>query len=359
MSKFSVDILAIDQLEAHPNADKLELVIVGGYKSIVGKGDHKIGDTVIYIPCDAVIPSHVALALGIEKYLAGANKDRVKAVRLRGSLSEGIVIKDTTLQKYMCSKEYLAELRERLKTLSATSDNLELHDALGITKYIEPIPMSMSGKLRQKPACFLHYDIENLKQAEFANLFQPNEEVIVTEKRHGACMSVTWEDNEVIVSSHGRSLLEDEHNVFWKAARKYDLIGKVERLHTCYPNAKSIMLFGEALGVQDLKYGFTMSDPGFEAFDLFLDGVPLDYEHFANRMAVYRIPIVPYLFRNTWGSFDPLVLAEQDSVSGGIREGIVVRSAVERYDLVAGRCQLKLLSGRYLTRTNSDATEMK
>lgn len=75
----------------HPNADALELARVGLYNAVVAKGAYQTGDTVLYIPEYAVLPGHIISALGLEGKLAGSNHDRVKPVRLRGELSQGIV----------------------------------------------------------------------------------------------------------------------------------------------------------------------------------------------------------------------------------------------------------------------------
>lgn len=82
----------IKKVYEHPNADKLELVKVLGYQCVVPKGAYKEGDLIVYIKPDTVLPE----LEWAETYRQYAPK-RVKAVKLRGEWSEGIVAPLTIL----------------------------------------------------------------------------------------------------------------------------------------------------------------------------------------------------------------------------------------------------------------------
>lgn len=75
----------------HPDADALELAQVGLYRAVVAKGAYRTGEAALYIPGQAVLPLAPVEELGLTGRPAGGNSDRVKAVRLRGELSQGIV----------------------------------------------------------------------------------------------------------------------------------------------------------------------------------------------------------------------------------------------------------------------------
>ncbi|CAL9390077.1 hypothetical protein SUDANB60_01229 [Streptomyces sp. enrichment culture] len=81
----------------HPNADALELAQVGLYRAVVAKGAYDTGDAAVYIPEQSVLPPALIDELGLTGRLAGRNHDRVKAVRLRGELSQGIVCRPKAL----------------------------------------------------------------------------------------------------------------------------------------------------------------------------------------------------------------------------------------------------------------------
>ena len=84
--------VTLEKLEIfpHPNADLLELAQVGLYRAVVGKGQFESGDYALYIPEQAILPPELIEELGLTGKLAGPEKNRVKAVRLRGEISQGI-----------------------------------------------------------------------------------------------------------------------------------------------------------------------------------------------------------------------------------------------------------------------------
>jgi RNA ligase (TIGR02306 family) len=85
-------------IHPHPNADALELAQVGLYRAVVPKGQYKTGDVAIYIPEQAVLPDELIEEIGLTGRLAGKDKNRVKAVRLRGELSQGIVCRPKAVE---------------------------------------------------------------------------------------------------------------------------------------------------------------------------------------------------------------------------------------------------------------------
>ncbi|MDZ4390424.1 MAG: RNA ligase (ATP) [Gemmatimonadales bacterium] len=363
MSLFEVSVLPLSAVEPHPNADRLSLAVVGGFRAVIAKGSLAAGDTVAYFPTDSVFPADVAEALGVGGYLVGKEKNRVKAIRLRGVLSEGIVLP---------MQRVLEVLAARGITHAPGAEQWEdgLAEALGITKYEEPIPVGMAGRARPWPSFLPKYDVENIKRPEFAHALHPGEAVVVTEKRHGTNCAVALgpdldPEEPAYVCSRGLALVESLDNLYWIAARRAGLIEKLSRLRDDLVAAgrevQNLSVHGEVLGCQDLRYGATMQEPRFEAFDLRLNGEWLSWGEFAAITERYDIPRVPTLYT---GPFEYALLeslaegvATGMGPEGHIREGVVVRPQVERHDPVLGRVQLKYVSAAYLTRAGG--TEMR
>lgn len=101
MANFEVPIIEVERVEHHPDADRLSLIYFKDYVTVSGKledGSHRynVGDLVVYVPEAAVVPEYL-LKQGFwnEKedkgMLAGTKGNRVKAIRLRGILSQGIM----------------------------------------------------------------------------------------------------------------------------------------------------------------------------------------------------------------------------------------------------------------------------
>lgn len=83
-------IASIEKLisvEPHPNADRLDIVKVLGYQCVTERGLHNAGDLIVYIQPDSVLPEDAEWAESYRKY----SPKRIKAVKLRGEWSEGVI----------------------------------------------------------------------------------------------------------------------------------------------------------------------------------------------------------------------------------------------------------------------------
>jgi len=351
MSTFKVTAEKI-QVTEHPNADALELAVIGGYRAVVVKGVYRTGDLVCYIPEAGVLPENLIKELGLEGKLAGSKKNRIKPVRLRGALSQGIVCKPSMLTEQ--------ELEE------AYRNNLDLAEKLEITKYVPPVPTHMAGDVEGDASQVRWIDIENIKRYE--TIFNTGDEVVVTEKLHGTCMIVNIHVDEnvrVTVSSKGLNakhlvLKESEKNLYWQVAKLYNLqetgVKLAEKLGSI-----QVALFGEVFGpgVQDLHYGVEQNQRGYRIFDVayvtsegktvFVDAKDLE------GLLEGLVESVPVLYTGPYNRELIWEMAEgKDTLSQThVREGVVVRSAEETEcvtETYQGRKIAKFVSEAYLTR---------
>lgn len=360
MSSFDVKTRWL-KVEPHPNADRLDIVQVDGYTCVSQKGRFKTGDVAVYVPTDAVLPEAVLKASGFwdeEKgkgMLAGSKGNRVKPVRLRDVLSEGILLSLDVLDREGVS---WSAGQEQLQ-------GIEVGGLLGIVKYEAPIPVSLAGDVKNCPGPMHAYtDIENIKK--FPNVLVEGEEVVATEKAHGSCMIVLLHDDEFYIASKGfagkgqylvdsRDEQDRPTNAYWRAFYKAGLDEKMRRAAKD-AEVSTLMLFGEILGVQDMKYGMENGEVRFVAFDAQIGEAPsyLDWVTFTSFCFTYRIPQVPTLYE---GPYSPEAIAavtdgleNLTGTEGHIREGVVVQPIKERRDPELGRVILKSVSADYLTR---------
>lgn len=91
MSTFKVEAVTIEAIEPHPNADRLELAKIKGWQCVVPKGQYKENDFVLYIPMDAILPESVEAILFGPDAKIKLSKHRVKTIKLRGAISQGII----------------------------------------------------------------------------------------------------------------------------------------------------------------------------------------------------------------------------------------------------------------------------
>ncbi|MFJ9718065.1 RNA ligase (ATP) [Streptomyces sp. NPDC101213] len=333
----------------HPDADALELAQVGLYRAVVAKGAYRTGDVAVYIPEQSVLPAALIEELGLTGRLAGSGADRVKAVRLRGELSQGIV----------CRPGALADV----DLARAAEEGTDFAERLGIVKWVPPIPPTMNGEVEPAPELLPWVDIESIQR--YPDIFTAGERVVLTEKLHGSACLLTYvaDEGRVYVSSKGfgaksLALREDPRNLYWRAVRGHGVAEAAARLAERL-GARRVGVFGEVYGagVQDLTYGADgrRDTLGYAVFDVSaeIDGAVRWLD--AAAVLEGELPLVPRLFEGPYDSSLVLGLAGgRETVSGRelhLREGVVIRPAVERYSPVTGgRAVAKAVSAAYLTR---------
>lgn len=121
MKLASIEI--ITDIQSHPNADKLELAKVMGFVCIVKKGEFSVGEKIVFVQPDTVLPDDEWAKV------FKAKSNRVKAIRLRGTWSEGIILS-----------------RQTLNLQGLETEGLEVSSGLGITKYEAPVPQDLQAK---------------------------------------------------------------------------------------------------------------------------------------------------------------------------------------------------------------------
>lgn len=347
MSSFAVEVTTIDDVKVHPNADRLQLVIVKGWQSVALKCEYHTGDKVIYIPVDAMIPQDVSDEWGVTQYLS---KGRVRATRLRGEVSYGFV------RKYDGDKSIGDDVSEEY----------------GITKYEppdEPIWLRHTNHIAEHPKFHRYTDIENIKN--FMNVFYEGEEVFVTEKIHGMntrlgsiyiprhepLRSEVPVPNEctLMCGSHRTQRKVDPKNeVFATPFENQMVLSLIEEIRELrdkkdhFPS--DIILFGEIYGkgIQDLHYG--LDGCGFALFDITINSVYQDAQFI--KSVCDESLLVPAVYE---GPFDYNLLSDmlendKSRINGGIIEGYVIRPMKERRDPKLGRVILKMISNQYLLR---------
>ena len=330
------------KIEPHPDADKLELALAGGNVCVVGKGSYTHGDKAAFIPANSLLlPTMLArLDETTKKYLGGSERNRVRAARIRGVVSEGLLYAGP-------------EIDER-------SVGDDLAEELGCRKYVPPIPSKMDGIVEAGPT--VKYDIENI--ANHPGVLENGEMVYITEKLHGTwCCLGFHPDHGPVVSSKGFSdkglcfVVGDENkdNLYCQMWNAYE--NSVMTLSSALD--EPVYVLGEVFGrkVQDLDYGFT--EKQFRVFDIKISHEYVAAKELKRLCDSYGFSLVPELYAGAW--HDGLAEEHRSGktlYASHIREGCVIRPEVERRDDAEnpvtgarlGRVILKAVSPDYLIR---------
>ncbi len=364
MSALTVEVVQVDQVTPHPNADRLEIATVKGWQCVVGKGEFQAGDKGFYFPIDSVLPQ------AVRDYLFADTKvtppTRIKTMAIRGAVSQGLLVSRCLDPKDAYKWEHVASLWEVGEDFT---------EAFGVTKY-EPPRQDLPTGMRTAPARVAHPDFPRFTDVEnwrnYPTLFQPDDWVLVTEKIHGTnfrCGWVPYDANtlwkrlmkffrltplyEFVFGSRNVQLDEaGVRTVYHEIVEKYDLRNRL---------VDGEVLYGEIYGdgiQKGYSYGCAPGERRLAAVDMTRQGEWLHGLELRSTLERREIPMVPVLY---WGQYSGVAIglalgaSSLDPSGTPIKEGVVIRSidGNERYPLL-GRKILKLISNDYLLRDQSD-----
>ena len=204
MKLASIEI--IKNLKPHPNADRLEIVQVMGWQSVVQTNIHKLNDKIVFIVIDTLIPKAPWSEFLIDKKHSD-KPIRLKMVRLRGEHSAGIVLP--------------LSIFPELQSMEVGADVTKY---LGIKKYIKELPANLAG---ENAGDFPTHLVSKTDEDNGLSNLDIVEEVIkqplvtITQKLDGSSITIIVENGKISeVCSRNLSKKETEFSIFWKAAKK-------------------------------------------------------------------------------------------------------------------------------------------
>lgn len=211
-------IRQIAELRPIPGADAIETAIIDGWTAVVKKGDFAKGELVVYCEIDSWIPHDVApfLSKGVPpKEYNGVKGERLRTVKLRGQLSQGLVLP-------------LAILPRSLGFEFATHKTIgeDVSNWLNIQKWEAPVSPQLAGQVKGGFPWFLN----KTDQERIQNVFTHYKEVGMlnqmfesTMKLDGASCTIYNRDGKIGVCSRNLELKlnapENDKNTFVIIAR--------------------------------------------------------------------------------------------------------------------------------------------
>ena len=337
-------IRRIDTIGPIEGADAIEVATVGGWKVVVKKGDFTPGDLAVYCEIDSFIPTTIAPFLTkpdqYPKQFEGVEGERLKTVRLRGQLSQGLII---PVGRF--NSDHNAMYVE----------GYDVSADLGIKKYEAPIPAQLAGEIKGMFPGFIpktdQERIQNLK-AELAEWQRLGYTFERTEKLDGTSMTAFILDGVFSICSRNLELKPNPDNSMFKAAADQNLMEILTLLNTLSP--RNLALQGELIGngIQSNKYKYTGQE--FRVFDIYdIDAkkyfTPVERKEFVTELNIKHVPVMASAFSLVGLTIDDLLkMAEGKSVMGDItgpeREGDVYKC------LEDPSISFKVISNKFLLR---------
>lgn len=333
----------IDEIRPIEGADAIECAVVGGWTVVIKKGEFQPGDLAVYCEVDSWIPHALApfLSKGQEpREYNGVKGERLRTIRLRGQLSQGLLMPITEQLRMEFVHAFLG-----LDVPRDLCEGDELTEVLGIQKWERAIPACLAGITKGNfPSQVPKTDEERVQNlsSQWGKLTRYEYEA--TEKLEGSSMTVGLLDGEFTVCSRNMNLKETDSNSMWAQARRYDIETKLREL-----GLDNIVIQGEIIGegIQGNIYKLTGQD--FYVFSVFDAATqrylsPTDRRHLVEKLGLKHSPVLSERLSIDGMSIENvLALADGKSVlnPNTLREGIVFKR-------VDGPEHFKAVSNKYL-----------
>lgn len=257
MAFFGVTVEKIGSMEAIPGADAILKASLDGvdFSFVVKKDQFQIGEKVLYFPIDALIPEKYHVGLGVSGKLKSGG--RVKTIKLRGTISQGVVGK--------------LNLIDSLVEESPIFPTTEIITAyLGVTKYEPPVKQIHRARLSTLPSYLSQYDIEGCERYKWVVELLMDKQVIITEKLEGQNMSVSYDpiDYKFFVNSRNQTVIEDPgfNHYMWDVARR-TMMDVVVPMMSRSLN-KQVTIYGELIGPNIQSNIYSLNRHEFYGFDI-------------------------------------------------------------------------------------------
>ena len=326
-------IVSVNPIEG---ADAIERIQVLGWQLVAKKGEFKPGDWCVYCETDSILPEKPEFEFLRNKQF------RIKTIRLRGVISQGIAFPISILQNLGVN-------------LTVMNEGDEVTDVLGITKYEPVMPVRIGGDTKGNFPSFIPKTNETRLQT-IPNFINRNGDirVYVSEKLDGTSSTFYVNEKNFGVCSHNLEIKRSDNNTIWQIAKKYDIEEKLLSYNM------NISIQGEICGPEIQKNKLKLKEHKLFIFNVFdIDHYRYyDFDELMEFCEKNKFEVVPILYRDIKISDFPDVeswvnLSIGKSVFGNMnREGIVVRSMKETSDFETGRVSFKAINPNFLLENN-------
>lgn len=336
-------VVVIDDVIKHPNADALDLCTIGGWVVVSQHGLYQPGSKACYFEIDSWVPNTVAPFLTKEgkepKVYEGVQGERLRSIKLRGELSQGLLIPLRELPVDFCQEP---------------QEDEDLTETLGVLKWERPMNAQLAGQARGNFPHFLRKSdqerVQNIKRAYLAAVAD-GEEFNVTYKLDGssftAFLKADGEEVRTGVCSRNLELKIEgnEGNAFVEAFKRYDLDWTLRHIYE--KSGRQLAFQAEMCGP-----GIQGNFEGLPGIELFVYNVfdidkqqyllPGETRHICDDYNLVMVPTFSRRMQLPPTIQEVLEMADGDSgLNGKFREGLVFKSLTRQFSW-------KAISNRYL-----------
>lgn len=316
----------------HPNADRLQVAQIGGWEVVVGL-DSREGDQGVYFEIDSVLPK--------AEWTAGLPSLKIKSLRLRGVLSQGLFVPYNDVPPLRDTK---------------FEDDKEVTELLGVEKRFDPqdLPEGVSSSNGNSTCMYNNALPEGPPKTDEPRI-QSNKKLLeylrgrpyyASVKYDGSSATYAYVDGFFTVLSRN-FVVDKKDSTFWYIANKYGLAEKLKNT--------PFIVQGEMIGPKIQGNPLQLNDPELRVFNVYniLEHRYLQFDELVQALdnlnsTVTGQPLQMVQVLNQGDSFDLDIKALLAMAEGYYentrkhREGIVVRSQS------APRVSFKVINNTFL-----------
>jgi len=375
MERKLATIRKINKINPIEGADNIVLATVDGWNVIVRKDENYCeGNLVVYLEVDSFLPVKPEFEFlrksSYKKLIDGTEGFRLKTVKLRGVVSQGLILPLTSLNK---GGEYVLGSFDGESKLTAgpygdlgyIEEGLDVTQWLGVTKYDAESQVSFSGNAKGSfPSFIPKTDEERVQNIPKIIEQYKDETFYITEKIDGSSFTCYLKDGEFGVCSRNLELKEElvngDYDRYWGTAKKLQL---KEKLQTVSYN---ISLQGELAGPGIQKNPYHLKELTIFFFNAYNidEHKYLDWNEFYDLIDKLELKTVPVVcggitLTKLQEEFNKTLIESLLNFADGLsfldmsskREGLVFRSVKEVTGIGGtfnGRLSFKAVSNQYL-----------
>ena len=301
----------ISEIRPILKADAIEVALIDGWECVVKKSENfKVGDLVVYIEVDSIMPERPEFEFLRDR------KFRVKTIRLRNQISQGLVLPLSILPdkkwkegddvtEVLGVTKYDPELEEENKLFEEKKKKYKNPIVKYLMRY-EWLRKLLMGKPKDKgfPSWVVKTDetrIQNLTrmfeiERDLGTLFEGREKIDGQSATY-TLKRIKGRKNkfEFIVCSRNLRLPKPDGSNYWKIAQKYNIENVLKQLIMDYDY---VTLQGEIYGpgIQGNKY--KLNDIDIMVFNLIYPNRKVPTREFEEVLSDYGISTVPRVVAN-------------------------------------------------------------
>ena len=342
-------IQTVNAVEPIVNADAIEKIRVLGWWVVVKKGEHQPGDKLVYCEIDSLLPERPEFEFLRSSSFKSAQTDasgnevlppgfRIKTIRLRGQVSQGICFPLSILPPG-----------------APIEEGADVTEMLGVLKWEPPLAIGLGGKVKgQFPGFLPKTDETRVQILEPVLERNRGRTFYVTEKLDGTSFTAFVRQGEFGICSRNLWMDEtDESNVLVRVSKELRLEDKLREARERLGFDLAIQAEVIGPGIQKNKYALpavtlrVFNVLNVETYKL------LDHAESLALLAEMRLEPVPQLGTIVLDhNVDQLVAFSEGTslLNPKIqREGVVLRPLTEEYDEdIGGRLSFKAINPKFL-----------